>query len=78
MWLEFKKDRLSVAALCIILFLFVVAIFDDLIAGRKPIIMKYEGSLYSPAIFDHYALLGLDYSDIDNIREKSSFVVFPP
>ncbi|NIT13955.1 MAG: ABC transporter permease subunit [Candidatus Dadabacteria bacterium] len=77
-WIEFKKDRLSVTALCVVLFLFIIAVFDDLLAGKKPIIMKYEGSIYAPAIFNHHELLGVDFSDINKIKEMSTFAVFPP
>ncbi|HSG30285.1 MAG TPA: ABC transporter permease [Thermodesulfobacteriota bacterium] len=77
-WIEFKKDRLSVIALCVIITLFIVALFDDLIAGSKPIIIKYDGSLYSPAVFNHKDLIGVDLSDSDLVKDKASFVIYPP
>ena len=76
-WIEFKKDKLSVIALILVLSLFLIAILDDFIAGSKPIIMNYNGNLYTPALLNHKDLAGLDLSDTDNIEAKSSFVIYP-
>ena len=75
-WIEFKKDKLSVIALILVLSLFLIAILDDFIAGSKPIIMNYNGKLYTPALLNHKDLAGLDLSDTDNIKENSSFKKF--
>ena len=41
-WQKLKKDKLAMAALIIVLVLFGVAIFQNFLAGNKPIILKYQ------------------------------------
>jgi peptide/nickel transport system permease protein len=49
-WLRFRRRKLSMAAFCYVLFLAVVAVLSPAIAGTKPIVAKYKGSLYFPAL----------------------------
>jgi peptide/nickel transport system permease protein len=77
-WIEYKRDKLSVLALFLILALFLVAVFDDLIAGKKPIIIKYNDKFYSPAVFNHKELMGMDFSDHNEIKAIADFAIFPP
>lgn len=77
-WTEYKRDKMSVLAVFLIFSLFLVAVFDDLLAGNKPIIMKYQNNIYLPALFNHKELIGMDFSDQDEIKDISSFVIFPP
>lgn len=77
-WTEFKKDRLSVLALSIILLLFLVAIFDDLLAGNKPIIIKYNDGIYIPAIINNNDLINIDFSDRAKIDNMTEYAVYPP
>jgi len=49
-WLRFRRRKLSTAALCFVGFLVLVAVFSPAIAGTKPIICKYKGRLYFPAM----------------------------
>ena len=50
-WRKFKKDRLAFSALIVILLLLFVAVFESMLAGNKPIVLKYEGHLYFPVLF---------------------------
>jgi peptide/nickel transport system permease protein len=49
-WGRFKRRRLAMLALAYICFLGVVAIFAPAIAGTKPVVCKYKGQLYFPAL----------------------------
>lgn len=49
-WQRFRRRKLAMAALLFVLFLTLVAIFSPAIAGTKPIVVKYKGSLYFPAM----------------------------
>lgn len=49
-WRRFRRKKLSMAALCYVLFLGLVAIFSPAIVGTRPIVTKYKGNLYFPAM----------------------------
>ena len=43
--MQFKKDRIALVALIIIAGLFLIAVFDDFIAGNRPILIKMNNNL---------------------------------
>jgi len=47
-WHEFRKSRLSVASLCFIVFLFVLAVLAPFIANDKPFVIRIDGHLRFP------------------------------
>jgi len=49
-WRQFKRRRLAVLAAWYVAFLAAVALFAPAIAGTKPIICRYKGQLYFPAM----------------------------
>ncbi|WP_437186344.1 ABC transporter permease [Planctomicrobium sp. SH668] len=49
-WGRFRKKKLSMAALYYVLFLVLVAVFSPAIAGTRPIVCKYKGKIYFPAM----------------------------
>src|SRR5436305_52715 len=49
-WQQFKKRKLSLTALCFVGFLIAVALLAPAIAGTKPIVCKYKGNIYFPAL----------------------------
>ena len=53
-WRRFRRYKLGMAGLVIILFLFVVAFFSPLLANRQPMVCKYDGKIYFPAIMDSF------------------------
>src|SRR5207248_2816956 len=86
---QFRKNRLSVAGLIIVLALFGCALFADFIANDKPLVMKYQGSIYFPAVRDYAVWLGLSQWPVEfqNIVFKDfvaqnfkagDWAVFPP
>jgi peptide/nickel transport system permease protein len=49
-WRRFRRRKLAMAALCFVIFLALVAIFSPAIAGTKPVVTRYKGNLYFPAM----------------------------
>ncbi|WP_231739638.1 ABC transporter permease [Thalassoglobus polymorphus] len=49
-WGQFRQRKLAMTALAFVLFLALVAFFSPAIVGTKPIIAKYKGNLYFPAM----------------------------
>lgn len=52
-WLRFKGDRRGYYSLIILVVLFVVSLFAELISNDKPLIVSYEGRFYVPLVADH-------------------------
>ena len=50
-WLRFRQRRLSMIALTFIGCLSVIAILAPAIVGTKPIVCKYKGRIYFPALY---------------------------
>lgn len=80
---QYKKNRLSMAALYFIYFMFFVAIFADFLASDKPIICSYKGSFYAPVVQDYLVGLGLSKypPELANTDWKAldyDWKVFPP
>ena len=69
-WTQFKKDRLALAGLIIILFLLATAIFDNFLAGRRPIFFRWNGKIYLPVLFD--------YNKVAKNLGRGEFAIFPP
>jgi peptide/nickel transport system permease protein len=49
---RFRRSIRGVAGLCAVLVLLAVAVLSPLLAGRQPIVCRYEGKLYYPAVVD--------------------------
>ncbi len=77
-WTEFKKDRLALAGFIIILFLLTTAIFDNLLAGNRPIFLRWNGKIYFPVLFEYHELYGVDFEKVTNNLGRGEFAIFPP
>ena len=49
-WLRFRQRKLAMTGLLFVCFLAVVAVFAPAIAGTKPVVCKYKGKIYFPAL----------------------------
>ncbi len=49
-WSRFRHRKLGMLALVFVCLLGLVAIFSPAIAGTKPIVCKYKGNIYFPAL----------------------------
>src|SRR6266699_2574562 len=56
---QFRKNRIAVCGLGIVLILFSIAAFADFIANDKPLLMRYQGRTYFPVIADYAFRLGI-------------------
>ncbi|PKL35642.1 MAG: peptide ABC transporter permease [Spirochaetae bacterium HGW-Spirochaetae-1] len=73
-WREFKKNRLALAGLIIVLCLFAMALMAPLLAGDRPYVYADRGKVYFPLFFDYPELRNMDLrKDI-----YAGFKVFPP
>jgi peptide/nickel transport system permease protein len=77
-WTQFKKDRLALAGLIIILFLLATAIFDNVLAGNRPIFLRWNGKSYFPVLFDYRELYGVDFEKVTKNLGRGEFAIFPP
>lgn len=49
-WRRYRRRYLAMLALAYVLFMLLIALFSPAIAGTKPIVCKYKGRLYFPAL----------------------------
>lgn len=49
-WQRFRHKKLPMTALFFVLFMALVALFSPAIAGTKPVVCKYKGNIYFPAM----------------------------
>jgi microcin C transport system permease protein len=87
-WENFKANRRGYWSFWIFAVLFVVSLFAELIANDKPLLIKYDGKTYFPALvtYSETAFGGefetaADYRDPylqKLIAEKGGWVIWPP
>jgi peptide/nickel transport system permease protein len=77
-WTQFKKDRLALAGFIIILLLLATAIFDNFLAGSRPIFLRWNGKIYLPVLFEYKELYGVDFEKVSKNLGQGEFVLFPP
>jgi peptide/nickel transport system permease protein len=84
---QFKKNKIALVALYVIYLLFAVAIFADFLANDKPIMAKYNGTIYFPIVKDYLAGMGIDRWNADLVtadwkeldkQGKLSTTIWPP
>ena len=86
---QFKKNRIAVIGLVLVLMLFGIAIGADFIASDKPLVMRYKGRIYFPVLKDYSVWMGLSrwQTEFLNISYKefiaqnftgSDWAVHPP
>jgi peptide/nickel transport system permease protein len=62
---QYKKNKLAVGAIFVVLLLVSVAIFADFLANNKPIYAKYHGTVYFPVFKEYMVGLGLGKWDTE-------------
>jgi peptide/nickel transport system permease protein len=73
-WREFKKNRLALAGLVIVVTLICIAICAPLLANNKPYVYFAKGKLYFPLFYDYQELRDKDLRG----DEYTGFKIFPP
>lgn len=76
-WQQFKRNRLAMLGLFFVLGMFSVAILAPFMAGDKPILMKWNGAWYSPAIYASSDLNLVDYKKLER-EDPSVYMIMPP
>lgn len=86
---KFKRSKRAYYSLLILVGIYFIALFSNVIANDKPLLVKYEGELFFP-IFRFYdgSNFGLGASEKPNYKEidkspafteaKGNFMIFPP
>ena len=77
-WRKFKKDRMALGALIVILLLVFVAVFESFLAGNRPIVLRYEGHYYFPVLFRYSEFFETDFKELGQKLAPGDFAVFPP
>jgi peptide/nickel transport system permease protein len=75
-WYRFRQSRLSMAALAIVVFLALVAVFAPAITGTKPVVCRYKGRLYFPALGYFNAAWENPVFQADGFRRRYSPAIF--
>ena len=73
-WAEFKRNRLAMMGLSIVILLFFVALLAPLLANNKPYIYVTEKKIYWPIFFNYQELLGQDLRQ----EKYEGYKIFPP
>ena len=86
-WESFKANRRGLWSLRIFLVMFLVTLCAEFIANDKPLMLRYDGSLYSPVFFSYpeTAFGGdfeteADYRDpyVKKLIEDKGWILWPP
>lgn len=82
-WRQFKRDRLAVTGLYVVMGLISVAVIADFLANDKPYYMRYRGSDYFPIFRSYLVGLGLgrwpsELLNVDFKELESRRSIFPP
>ncbi|MFQ5510272.1 MAG: ABC transporter permease [Candidatus Krumholzibacteriia bacterium] len=84
LWQRLRRDRFAMTGLYIVLLLCAVSYLAPTLANDKPLIMRYEGRLYFPAVAELFPLnkilrypelRGVDY---DNLRDDPAIAILNP
>lgn len=88
-WRHFRRNRLALAGLVLVVALIAVALLADFLANDRPLLLKDQGKLYFPVIRGVLVDLGVSTwpekfqntsfkSLAPEIREQGGWVLFPP
>ncbi len=80
---QFRKNTFGVVSLYVVSFIFVIAVFADVLANEKPIVASYKGETIMP-VFKEYAVdlgvatWGKHLLNVDWRSLEYDWAVFPP
>jgi microcin C transport system permease protein len=86
-WKNFKANKRAFFSLWILLVLFVLSCFAELLANDRPLIVSYKNKLYFPITnkypetqFGGTLQTEADYKDtyVSNLIKKDGWIIFPP
>ncbi len=73
-WREFRRNRLALSGLVVVLALFIVALLAPLLANDKAYIYISQGKTYFPILFEYPELAGVNFRG----ESAGTFVLMPP
>lgn len=76
-WRQFRASRLAFASLIFAVFMILIAVFAPVIANDRPLLMKFGGKWYAPALSVSKDLRDIDLSNIRN-ESALTFAIMPP
>ncbi|MEO8663853.1 MAG: ABC transporter permease [Ignavibacteria bacterium] len=65
---QFRKNKLAMISLYIVMFLIVLALAADFLASSKPLYAVYKGETYFPVVKDYLSSMGISKWDPDMIN----------
>lgn len=87
-WQNFKSNRRGYWSLWIFLFLFIVTLFAEFIANDRPLLVRFDGKFYFPAVVTYpETAFGGDFETAADYRdpflqkliaEKGGTIIWPP
>lgn len=82
-WRQFKRNRLAVGGLYMVLGLLTIAVLADFLANDKPYYMRYNGKDYFPIFRDYLVKLGIrrwppEILNVDFKELGAERTIFPP
>jgi len=77
-WRQFRQRKLAITGLVLVVCLATIAILAPLIANSSPIVMRYKGRFYFPALIDHADLRNVEFDRLAEEFGDGEFAVFPP
>lgn len=80
---QYKKNKLAVAALYVVVFLVAMALTADFVANDKPLYCSYKGETFFPVIKEYLVALGLskwegDFLNVDWKTLEFETAIWPP
>jgi peptide/nickel transport system permease protein len=86
-WRRFRRRKLAMAALGYVVLMALVAILSPAIVGTKPIVCKYKGTIYFPALgyfnerwenpIFRIDGIGRQYSTLLKVKDPESWAIWP-
>lgn len=78
-WQKFRQQKRAYYSLWILLLLYIISLFANFLANNQPLIVKYEGKLFFPALrFYNGSHFGLGAAEIPNYKELQTAPAFSP
>lgn len=77
-WRQFCRSRLALAALVFTILLSAMALLAPIIANDRPLLLRWEGRWYAPAVHLPPALRELDFQMLARERPADAWMLLPP
>jgi peptide/nickel transport system permease protein len=82
-WRQFKRNRLALTGMYVVIALVTVALCADFLAGDKPYYLVYKGQTYVPILYSYLVGLGLaqwppELLNVDFTSLPAERAIFPP